>query len=156
MGERAGERGSPNGNFLQGSDTLYAGLNNDALYGGDDRLNYDADDLRIRGDAGEDTLIIAGSGVTLDLRNLDGLDLRGIDVVDLNGSGANTLMLNARDVLHISDHGVLRVMGGVMTSLIHRRTCEPVTTLARSISTGSITIAGILVMRVCSSTRTLV
>jgi Ca2+-binding RTX toxin-like protein len=98
----------------QGDDCLDGGAGHDDLRGGDgnDRLIYDANDTHIRGDAGEDTLVINGAGVTLDLRNLNGLDLRSIEVVDLNGSGANTLMLDARDVLHLADHGVLRVMGG--------------------------------------------
>ena len=66
----------------------------------------------MRGDAGEDTLMLNGSAVKFDLRNLEDLDLRGIGVNNLNGSGANTLMLDARDLLDISDHNVVRVMGG--------------------------------------------
>ena len=103
----------------QGDDRLDGGAGRDQLFGGagKDRLIYDANDSRIHGGVGDDTLVIDGAGVTLDLRNLDHLDLRGIDVVNLNGSGANTLMLDARDLLDISDHNVLRVMGGADDSV---------------------------------------
>lgn len=98
----------------KGSDLLDGGAGRDDLRGGNgnDRLIFDADDSRIGGDGGSDTLVIEGTAVNLDFNNLHGLDLRGIDVIDMNGAGANTLMLDADDVLRASDYGVLRVMGG--------------------------------------------
>ncbi len=103
-----------------GADRLDGGAGRDALHGGDgaDRLVYDAQDRLIDGDAGRDTLIIGGSGVTLDL-NLAGTPrIDHIEVIDLNGAGANTLRLDAADVLAINTQHTLLVMGGADDSVI--------------------------------------
>lgn len=103
-----------------GADRLDGGTGRDALHGGDgaDRLVYDSQDRLIDGGAGRDTLIIGGSGVTLDL-NLAGTPrIEHVEVIDLNGAGANTLRVDAADVLAINDQHTLLVMGGADDSVI--------------------------------------
>jgi Ca2+-binding RTX toxin-like protein len=87
-----------------GDDDLRGGSGHDLLHGaaGDDRLHYDADDSRVDGGAGEDTLVIDGSGVNLDLSTIaDGL-ITGIEEINLTGTGDNSITLNLSDVLAMS------------------------------------------------------
>ncbi len=88
-----------------GNDWIDGAAGRDVLKGGagDDRLVYDADDFRREGDAGFDTLVLDGSGITLDFDVLAPRAVTGIEAIDLGGSGANTLALSLNDVLALSD-----------------------------------------------------
>ena len=55
------------------------------------------------GGNGSDTLRLDGSGLTLDLTAIPDNQIMGIEEIDLVGSGANTLVLDVLEVLHISD-----------------------------------------------------
>ncbi|MBK8957599.1 MAG: calcium-binding protein [Proteobacteria bacterium] len=104
----------------RGNDVLDGGLGRDVLRGGEgaDRLVYDAQDILLHGDAGRDTLVIGGSAVTLDFNQLAAPGIKGIEVIDLNGSGANTLRLDAADVLELNGQHSLLVMGGADDAVI--------------------------------------
>jgi hypothetical protein len=55
----------------------------------------------LNGADGDDTLV--GSGVTLHLTTIPDNRILGIETIDITGSGNNTLTLNHREVLNISD-----------------------------------------------------
>ena len=82
---------------LSGADVLRAGA-------GDDTLVWHSDVRHIDGGAGEDSLRIDGSGVSLDLSAIGANHITGIERIDLTGSGNNSLSLNVRDVLALPDH----------------------------------------------------
>jgi Ca2+-binding RTX toxin-like protein len=87
----------------QGDDTLLGLGGADALEGGagNDWLSVsDLAFLRVDGGSGTDTLVLAGSGLTLNLASIPDTRLQGIEAIDL---GANTLRLTAREVLSLSD-----------------------------------------------------
>ena len=89
-----------------GDDELIGGGGADSLRGGegDDTLAIsDLSFLRAVGGNGTDTLRLDASGVTLDLTSLADNRLLGIEQIDISGSGANTLVLDASEVLNISD-----------------------------------------------------
>ena len=115
----------------RGGDHLDGAGGNDVLVGGagDDVLVHDAADrLRVDGGSGRDTLLLAGPDQTpdqtLDL-TLDLADLYpshgGIEIVDLGAAGDHRLLLQALDILHLTDaatgsdtqrdHNLLRVDG---------------------------------------------
>jgi len=80
-----------------GADVLTGGQGNDVLAVSD--LTF----KRIVGGTGSDTLRLDGSGMSLNLTTLRDNRLLGIEQIDITGSGNNTLMLNRREVLNISD-----------------------------------------------------
>jgi hypothetical protein len=78
----------------QGNDSLVGGAGRDVLIGGagNDVLVWDpADNLRVDGGAGEDTLRIGGAGKTLDLTTINEAKhyalYTGIEAIDLGGGG---------------------------------------------------------------------
>ena len=117
--------GTSAGETLLGDDAvnaIVAGAGNDYLDGragadvlkggaGGDTLVYDATDLRIEGDSGNDTLVIAGHGTALDVTLIDDLRIDGIEVIDLSGDGANSVHLALRDLLALADNRTLRISG---------------------------------------------
>ena len=103
-----------------GNDVLDGGLGTDVLYGdaGDDVLIYDAADASIVGGSGNDTLVVAQSGVTMDLAAIPDNLIGDIEVIDLGARG-NTLALGASDVLALSSTSdTLRIDGGAGDQVI--------------------------------------
>ena len=96
-------------------DAIVAGAGDDELIGnggpdvlsagqGDDLLAVsDTGFVRLTGGTGFDTLRLDGSGLTLDLTAIPDSAVTGIERIDIRGSGANTLTLNAQEVLNLSD-----------------------------------------------------
>lgn len=79
-----------------GADTIYA-------RGGNDRITIaDTSFAWIDGGTGDDTLRLSGAGQSLNLTTV-GSKLAGIERIDIGGSGANTLTLNAAQLLALSD-----------------------------------------------------
>jgi len=104
-----------------GNDTLDGAGGNDVLKGaaGDDTLVYDSNDtLKIDGGSGIDTLLFCGSGESLELMNISNLRYQDIEKIDLTGSGNNSLTLNIRDVLDLSDQSNLFLNDGTKQVLI--------------------------------------
>ena len=90
----------------QGADTLVSDGGADVLYGGEgsDTLAIVSTVFqRVSGGSGTDTLRLDGSGLTLNLTTLRDNRLLGIEQIDITGSGNNTLTLNLREVLNLSD-----------------------------------------------------
>jgi hypothetical protein len=80
-----------------GADVLLGGQGNDILAVSD--LNF----KRIVGGTGTDTLRLDGSGLHLDMTAIRDNRILGIEQIDVTGTGNNTLTLNYREVLNISD-----------------------------------------------------
>lgn len=88
-----------------GNDTLVGGGGADVLYGcaGDDIITVTSTGFaRIDGGNGNDTLKLIGSGLNLDLTTLADGKLSNVELLDIRGSGANTLTLNALEVLNLT------------------------------------------------------
>ena len=81
-----------------GADIIRAGAGNDRI------IVADASFKRIDGGTGQDTLVFAGSGLTLDLTQPGQSSyITGIETIDISGSGDNTLILDAEDVFRFSE-----------------------------------------------------
>jgi Ca2+-binding RTX toxin-like protein len=67
---------------LAGGDTLGGGVGDDTLFGGSgaDKLIYDPEDSVIDGQTGDDTLLIQGGNVTLDLTTVSDSVIAGIEI----------------------------------------------------------------------------
>ncbi|NJN89474.1 MAG: hypothetical protein HC878_03250 [Leptolyngbyaceae cyanobacterium SL_5_14] len=91
----------------QGNDLLNDGnFTNLVLYGGSgtDQISIrNANFKRIDGGLGTDTLALASSGLTLNLTTIPNTKISGIEQIDLTGTGNNSLTLNLRDLLSLSD-----------------------------------------------------
>ena len=88
----------------EGNDLLIAGAGSDILNGGTgndvmviENTNY----FSIDDGDGEDILMLAGNGHTLESVNLS-----NIEVIDITGEGANTVILDAADILDMIDGNV--------------------------------------------------
>jgi hypothetical protein len=80
-----------------GADVLIGGQGNDILAVSD--LTF----KRIVGGTGSDTLRLDGSGLNLNMTAIPDNRILGIEQIDVTGTGNNTLTLNYREVLNISD-----------------------------------------------------
>ena len=93
-----------NGN--RGNDNLVGGGGADVLTGGQGNDVLAVSDLsfkRLVGGTGSDTMRFDGSGLSLNLTTLRDNRLLGIEQIDITGTGDNTLTLNQREVLNLSD-----------------------------------------------------
>ncbi len=98
-----------------GDDILIGGLGNDTLDGGpdgvdvlrggagNDTLYYGSLDRLMDGGSGVDTLLVAGSDVTLDLEDWAGTKITDIERIDITGSGDNSLVIGALEAVRLCD-----------------------------------------------------
>jgi hypothetical protein len=130
--------GDENTNFLTGTNNdeiFVAGAGNDTLIGnggmdvlnagaGNDTIIINASNItalaqtgtgnraRVDGGGNIDTLILDGSGLTLDLTSISNTRIQDIEKIGIIGSGNNTLILNLNDVLDASTStNILKVLG---------------------------------------------
>ncbi len=107
----------------RGNDILLGTGGADVLNGGegDDTLAVSTLPFqRVTGGNGDDTLRLDGSGLTLDLTTLADNRIQGIELIDITGAGINTLILNYREVLNISDESnqlIVRRNGGDIVNI---------------------------------------
>ena len=90
----------------QGDDTLVGGAGNDVIIGGsgDDIITFDAADiLKVDGGGGTDTLLVNGSGVTVDLTAISDHIFTNFETIDITGSGDNTLIFDIGDVVRMTN-----------------------------------------------------
>jgi len=90
-----GGRGSDTISGLGGADVIYTGEGDDEI-----RLE-DVAFRRVHAGTGEDTVVLSGDGLTLDLTERPDLDLADVEILDL-GIGGNTLVLARRDLIALS------------------------------------------------------
>jgi len=98
-----------------GDDVLVGGGGADVLRGGpgDDILAVsDLAFARTQGGNGEDALRLDAAGLTLDLTAIPDNRIMDIEQIDLTGSGANSLVLDQREVLNLSSHSNTLVVRG--------------------------------------------
>ncbi|MCA3277213.1 MAG: FG-GAP repeat protein, partial [Roseomonas sp.] len=102
----------------QGDDTIFGQGGADALQGGagNDRIAVgDLSFLRVDGGSGTDTLVLTGTGLTLDLAAIPDTRLQSIEAIELGG---NALRITALEVLNLSDStNTLRVTGSTGATL---------------------------------------
>ncbi|MCC6706794.1 MAG: FG-GAP repeat protein [Gammaproteobacteria bacterium] len=107
-------------NFLggRGNDTLNGGSGADVLRGGagNDVLVWNRDARVLDGGNGSDTLRVDGGGVNLSLA-LPAIS--SIETIDLRAAGANTLALDALDVLRLTDAPHLMTVRGDANDLVN-------------------------------------
>jgi hypothetical protein len=122
-----GTAGDDNLSAGAGTDRIVAGTGNDSITGvgtgdvvrggaGDDEIRITSTDFGdIDGGTGTDTIVLDGSGLTLDLDDIGASTLTGIEGVDLGSGSApgNTLNIDGDDLVNMSDtDNTLVVSGG--------------------------------------------
>jgi Ca2+-binding RTX toxin-like protein len=130
--------GNNGGNFIVGNsgvNVLHGGLGNDEIIGnggadsifgdgGDDFLHYDASAAHIDGGAEVffgDTLFFSdpAANSTLDLTQIADTVITGIEKIQFASSQAHTLVLNASDLLALSDTSDTLVLAGEADDAVH-------------------------------------
>ena len=99
-----------------GDDNFTAIATNDVVRGGagDDRISVTALDFAaIDGGTGQDTLVLDGAGLALDLTGPGNAGVDSVELFDLSGTGANSLVLDAQAVFDVTEERE----GGGMASL---------------------------------------
>ena len=89
-----------------GDDSFTAIAMNDVVRGGagDDNISVTALDFAaIDGGTGQDTLVLAGAGLTLDLTGPGNAGVDSVELFDLSGTGANSLVLDALAVFDVTE-----------------------------------------------------
>ena len=89
-----------------GADSFTAIATNDVVRGGagDDMISVTALDFAaIDGGTGQDTLVLDGAGLALDLTGAGHAGVDSVEIFDLSGTGANSLVLDALAVFDVTE-----------------------------------------------------
>ena len=89
-----------------GDDSFTAIATNDVVRGGagDDMISVTALDFAaIDGGTGQDTLVLDGAGLALDLTGSGNAGVDSVELFDLSGTGANSLVLDAQAVFDVTE-----------------------------------------------------
>ena len=89
-----------------GADSFIAIATNDVVRGGagNDRISVTALDFAaIDGGTGQDTLVLNGAGLALDLTGPGNTGVDSVELFDLSGTGANSLVLDALAVFDVTE-----------------------------------------------------
>ena len=89
-----------------GADSFTAIATNDVVRGGagDDTISVTALDFAaIDGGTGQDTLVLEGAGLALDLTSPGNAGVDSVELFDLSGTGANSLVLDAQAVFDVTE-----------------------------------------------------
>ena len=89
-----------------GDDSFTAIATDDVVRGGagDDMISVTALDFAaIDGGTGQDTLVLAGAGLALDLTGAGHASVDSVELFDLSGTGANSLVLDALSVFDVTE-----------------------------------------------------
>ena len=105
-----------------GADTFTEIATDDVVRGGagDDRISVTSLDFaHLHGGTGSDTLVLAGSDLSLDLTGAGTAGVDSVEIFDLSGTGADTLVLDALAVFDVTEE-----RNGGMASLDVRGAAE--------------------------------
>lgn len=104
-----------------GDDTLSGGTDSVLRGGaGDDEIRITATDFfRIDGGGGNDTLVLDGSGLSLNFDDLSRRSIQDIENIDISGSGGNTLTIDHLQASKLLGTGrTLQITGGADDTVI--------------------------------------
>jgi len=105
-----------------GVDDISGGFGDDRIILNDDNiaeLSMVSSDASVDGGEGDDMLVLDGADITLDLTVVDSGLIANIEAIDLTGSGDNSLVLDASELLQVTDSvNVIRIDGDAGDSVV--------------------------------------
>jgi Ca2+-binding RTX toxin-like protein len=98
----------------KGNDTIHGLGGPDIIRGGEGNDTITISDLKfvlLDGGTGIDTLMFKGYGIHLDMTGYAGASIRSFEKIDITGDGANSLVLNYREVVYLLERQLSQAYG---------------------------------------------